>query len=67
MVEMELQELIEQAIAVFGSREKALRWLTSYHRQLNTPPLDYAKSLEGIAEVTKLLNNIYIRRRLSGR
>ena len=46
------------AAEVFGSTEKAERWMNTYNLVLNAPPVDLLNSEVGINELKKILNAI---------
>ncbi len=54
-----LVEVTARAIEVFGSREKALRWLKTPVRSLgNQPPLSLLDTPEGIDRVNDVLGRV---------
>lgn len=47
-----------EALEVFGSEEKALKWLTTYHILLKAKPVDFLKSQNGVTAILQVLNSI---------
>ncbi len=53
-----LELVTKEAVSVFGSQEKAHKWLTSIHPTLKEKPVDYIKSKEEALVVMQILKSI---------
>ena len=51
-------EILELALEVFGSEEKAQEWLNTENIALGDKPLTIAQSEKGLTQVKKILNSI---------
>lgn len=50
--------LLQAAVNVFGSRERADQWLREHHPDLACPPIDACTSIAGASAVMKMLGAI---------
>lgn len=54
----DLENLVKEVEEVFGSKDKAEKWLHTHNRGLRAKPIDLIKTPQELIEVKRVLNAI---------